>query len=102
MVPDNSSIPPNVPERFRAPEGLPKWLRDILEASLTFHSMMREGFLEGYTSGQRETLLDVLHERFGSVPSELEVRIAVETHYDRLRSALRQALHINAPDELTL
>ena len=96
------STPPFCPKQFSASPGLPKWLRDILEASSTFQAIMREGYLEGYAIGQRETLLEVLRYRFTRIPLELEARISGITHYTRLKAALRQALHINSPDELTL
>jgi hypothetical protein len=61
-----------------------------------------EGLTKGMVLGRQEALLAVLHERFPVVPPEVEARIRASTDLDRLQAAIRQALHINSPAELSL
>jgi hypothetical protein len=51
---------------------------------------------------RRTDLRDLLQERFGTVTEAVRQRIEATTDPERLRAALRQVLHINAPDELQL
>jgi hypothetical protein len=50
----------------------------------------------------RRSLRDLLEEKFGPAPEALGQRIEATTDADRLRAAIRQVLHIQAPDELKL
>ena len=51
---------------------------------------------------RRSDLRDLLQERFGTVPESVRQRVEAATDPERLRAALRQVLHINAPEELQL
>lgn len=77
-----------------------------MRESTTYQAILREGREEGVREGRveiaREAVLDVLRDRFTTVPPAVEARIQAAADLTRLKAALRQALHINAPDELTL
>jgi hypothetical protein len=81
-----------------------------MRESSTYQAILEEGRVEGLTRGRveatletrRQDLLDLLTDRFGPVPADLEARIKATTDPDRLRAALRQVLRINSPGELTL
>lgn len=81
-----------------------------MKESSTYQAILEEGRDEGRTEGRTEEavaarqqiLLEQLQERFGAVPPEVEARVRATTDLARLRAALRQVLHISAPDELAL
>jgi hypothetical protein len=50
----------------------------------------------------RTHLRHLLQVRFGTVPESVRQRIEQTSNPERLRAALRQVLHINAPDDLLL
>jgi hypothetical protein len=57
----------------------------------------------GITQGEvAEALLVVLEERFGKLPAKLVKKIKATADLHKLRSAHRQALHVESPDELLL
>ena len=61
-----------------------------------------EGRAEGELVMARDNLHGVLVERFGRVPKAWQRRIQAVTDPDRLKAALRQAMRIQALDELQL
>ena len=81
-----------------------------MRESTTYQAILREGRDEGVMIGRdeglllarREDVLDVLRDRFTTIPPAVEARIRAAADPARLKAALLQALHINAPDELTL
>ena len=74
------------------------WLQNILNDSSTYQAILREGA----AAARQEDLLTLLQERFGTVPPDVESRIRSTTDLNRLQAALRQVLHISAPDEIQL
>jgi predicted transposase YdaD len=61
-----------------------------------------EGEAHGQLQARRDDLRALLEERFGSLPEALAQRIEATEDLDRLREALRQVLHVQAPSELDL
>jgi hypothetical protein len=57
---------------------------------------------EGRLQALRDTLRDQLEERFQTVPGALQQRIEATTDIEKLQLCLRQVLHINDPQELSL
>jgi hypothetical protein len=64
--------------------------------------MLEQGEAKGQLRAKREALRDLLEERFGPLPEEVAQRIEAITDLDRLRSLLRQAVHVQSLDELPL
>ncbi len=60
------------------------------------------GEAAGALRNAREVLRDVLAERFGELPQGLVQRIEAADDLARLRAAIRQALHVQSPEELQL
>ncbi len=77
-----------------------------MRESSTYQAILREGRVEGRVEGiistRQDDLLDLLRERFGVVPPEVEARVRAVTDPERLRTALRQVLKINSPAEIPL
>jgi predicted RNA-binding Zn ribbon-like protein len=69
-----------------------------MRESMTYQAILREGGV----AVRQEDLLDILRERFTTVPPEIETRIRSTTDLARLQAAIRQALRVSSPDELTL
>jgi hypothetical protein len=82
-------------------EGVQK-MRESSTYQAILEERREEGLTKGMVLGRQEALLAVLHERFPVVPPEVEARIRASTDLDRLQAAIRQALHINSPAELSL
>ena len=61
-----------------------------------------EGEARGRLVACRANLLAVLEERFGSLPEEVVRRIENTGDVDRLMAAVRQAVHVAAPQDLSL
>ncbi|MFO0935345.1 MAG: hypothetical protein U0798_02380 [Gemmataceae bacterium] len=61
-----------------------------------------EGLNDGQLQGFRESLLNVLNERFGNCPVEIERRIRESVDLTRLQKAIRQAVRIQSPADLQL
>jgi hypothetical protein len=57
---------------------------------------------EGRLQALRDTLRDLLEERFRSVPEALQQRIEATTDVEKLQVCLRQVVHIKDPQELPL
>ena len=64
--------------------------------------MLEQGEAKGKILAKRETLRDLLEERFGPLPEAVAQRVEAITDFDRLRALLRQVVHIQALDELQL
>lgn len=64
--------------------------------------VLQRGIAQGEVASCREALLAVLEERFGNLPAKLVKKIKATADLDKLKSALRQAVHIESPDELPL
>ncbi len=60
------------------------------------------GEVMGALRNARDAVRDVLAERFGELPAGVVQRIEVADDLARLRAALRQALHVQSPEELQL
>src|SRR5205085_750867 len=60
------------------------------------------GEARGALRASRDALRDVLEERFGTIPAELERRIDSVEDPEQLRRAHRRALRIGSPAELEL
>jgi hypothetical protein len=77
-----------------------------MRESSTYQAILQEGRVEGLARGrveaQQDNLLDLLREKFGVVPPEIEARVRATTDPERLRTALLQVLKINSPAELPL
>jgi hypothetical protein len=89
-----------------------------MRESTTYQKIMREGFEigreEGRKSGREEgreigreealqqTLLEILRERFGSVPEPVEQTILALHNEQRLRAIIRQSIRATSLDELQL
>ncbi len=61
-----------------------------------------EGRVEGELKTRQSTLLDILRERFGDVPAEVESRIRAVTEAARLQHAILRAIRISSIDDLEL
>lgn len=64
-----------------------------MKESTTYQAILREGSI----AARQEALLDILQDRFGVVPPEVEQRIRAVADPARLKAAVRQALHVAAP-----
>ena len=69
-----------------------------MKESSTYQMILREGRAEA----RQEDLLDILRDRFGTVPPDVENRILAATDAVALKAAIRAALHVASPDELPL
>lgn len=63
---------------------------------------LNQGLMQGRILSRQEDLLEMLQERFGSVPPEVEARIRNADDPDRLRAALRQVFHVADPSQISL
>ncbi|MDB5313291.1 MAG: hypothetical protein JWO38_7493 [Gemmataceae bacterium] len=61
-----------------------------------------EGRVEGMVQGEQMALLTVLQERFGNIPPAVEARVRATADPARLQAALKQAVRISTPDDLSL
>ena len=61
-----------------------------------------EGREEGVLKTRQTTLLDILRDRFGDVPAEVESRIRAVTEAARLQHAILRAIRISTIDDLEL
>ena len=95
--------------RYNTAQILPAFLGvECMQESTTYQWIIQQGIDAGLVKGKaegkvetrRETLLAVLHERFGIVPAELEQRIINHPDADALFTAIRQAVHIERIDDL--
>ena len=85
-----------------------------MKESSTYQAILKEGRHEGRQEGQKEgkqegllsarkdALLDILSERFGNCPPDVERRIRESFDANRLQTAIRQAIRIQSPSELVL
>jgi hypothetical protein len=60
------------------------------------------GEVRGALRTRREDLRTLLEDRFGTLPAELLQRIEAMDDGERLRSALRQVVKLQSPEELQL
>jgi len=81
-----------------------------MKESSTYQAILKEGRQEGQKEGKqeglltarRDALLDILSERFGNCPPDVERRIRESFDVNRLQTAIRQAIRIQSPSELQL
>ena len=77
-----------------------------MKESSTYQAILREGREEGELKGElktrQSTLLDILRDRFGEVPPEVELRIWAVTEAARLQHAILRAIRISTIDDLEL
>ena len=81
-----------------------------MKESTTYQAILEEGREEGELKGREEgeiktrqsTLLDILRDRFGEVPAEVETRIRAVTEAARLQHAILRAIRISTIDDLEL
>lgn len=73
-----------------------------MRESSTYQAILEEGREEGTLKTLRTAVLDLLKERFQTVPPELEAKVRATTDSAKLQAALRRVIHIDAPDELPL
>jgi hypothetical protein len=64
--------------------------------------VLQRGITQGEIASCRESLLVVLEERFGKLPAKLVKKIKATADLAKLKTAHRQAVHIDSPDELPL
>ncbi len=69
-----------------------------MKESSTYRAILEEGELKTLQS----TLLDILRDRFGEVPPEVELRIRAVTEAPRLQHAILRAIRISSIDDLEL
>lgn len=55
---------------------------------------------DGLISGRRQTIIELLEDRFGSVPVEIQKRIEAETSEAALKQLARKVLRVTSLDEL--
>ncbi len=64
-----------------------------MKESVTYQAILREGELKGELKGQasarQQAVLDVLSERFGVVPAEMEAEIRAVSDVLQLQNALK-------------
>lgn len=88
-------------KRKREVEKMAQTLTDTWDDILV--RRLKEGREEERLSSLRSTLIDLLQERFDDkVPAELIDRVNSCEDVDTLRSCIRQMIHIDSPDELSL
>ena len=77
-----------------------------MKESSTYQAILEEGEIKGEIKGElktrQSTLLDILRDRFGDVPSEVELRIRAVTEAARLQHAILRAIRISTIDDLEL
>ncbi len=85
-----------------------------MKESSTYREILEEGEIIGLEKGREEgreegelktrqtTLLDILRDRFGDVPGEVESRIRAVTEAPRLQHAILRAIRISSIDNLEL
>jgi hypothetical protein len=101
--------------RYDDAEILPGFLRiQGMEESSTYQAIVRKGRLQGVQEGRQEgrqegiledrrmMLLDILRDRFVTVPPELEQRVQQMTDLQRLQTAIRQSYRITQLDQFQL
>lgn len=69
-----------------------------MKESSTYQMILREGRAEA----RQEDLLDILTDRFGAVPPDVEHRIMAATDAALLKAAIKAALHVAKPEDLPL
>ena len=65
-------------------------------------SWERQGIIKGELIARRETLLDLLQEKFGEVPSTVAQQIEVISSKEELEPLLRKLIHANSFAEMGL
>ena len=81
-----------------------------MKESSTYQAILQEGREEGEIKGEikgelktrQSTLLDILRDRFGEVPAEVESRIRTVSEAARLQHAILRAIRISSIDDLEL
>ncbi len=81
-----------------------------MKESSTYQAILEEGRVEGEIKGEikgeinarQSMLLDILHDRFGEVPADVESRIRAVTEAARLQHAILRAIRISTIDDLEL
>ena len=54
----------------------------------------------GLIAAQQEALLDIIRERFGSVPALVEARIRATDDSAKLQAAIRQSVRVTDPNDI--
>ncbi len=67
-----------------------------MKESTTYQAILQEGREEG----QQEALLDIIRERFGSVPELVEARIRATDNSTKLQAAIRQSVRVSDPNDI--
>ena len=73
-----------------------------MKESSTYQAILEEGQAIGLLKGEQNSLLMILRDRFGDVPSEVESRIRAVTEAARLQHAILRAIRISTIDDLEL
>lgn len=74
---------------------------NAMKESSTYQAILREGRTEGLQA-MRDTILDILRNRFGEPPIKMIEAVAFVTDFGELRSAIRSAATIARLDEFHL
>jgi len=72
-----------------------------MRESSTYMAILEEGEERGVVKGEQDAILTILEERFGSVPQAVSERVRAVGDAERLRAAIRQAIRVTSPDDLT-
>ena len=73
-----------------------------MQESSTYQAILEEGEIKGELKTRQSTLLDILRDRFGEVPAEVELRIRAVTEASRLQHAILRSIRISTIDDLEL
>jgi hypothetical protein len=80
----------------------PAWKLALKEWNMREAEILKEWKLEGRIETLRETLRDLLEDRFGSLPQEWLARIDAAADPDQLRQAIRKVPRLDRLDDLSL
>ena len=83
-----------------------------MKESSTYQAILQEGREEGLRTGiqtgiqtgmiaaEQRSLLDIIRERFGSVPEMVEARIRATDDSAKLQAAIRQSVRVADPNDI--
>ena len=65
-------------------------------------ALMEAGEVRGALRTRQEDLLEIIRGKFGSIPQRIEARIQTIQDVDRLKTLIRNVIHVSSIDELNI